>query len=175
MSFENRVACLHTIKRLGYEVGSGVLIGLPGQSLEALARDLLFLRDLGADMVGMGPFIPHAQTPLGACATGSVETTLRMMALTRLLLPGAHIVATTALGTLDPLGRERGLQAGGDVVMPNVTPQCYRALYEIYPSKICIDETAVKCRGCIAGRIAGIGREVATTRGRATRLAGNAP
>lgn len=171
MSFQRRVDCLQAVKRLGYEVGSGVLVGLPGQSVATLAGDLLFLADLEADMVGMGPFIPHPRTPLAECAGGTVETTLRMMALARLLLPGAHLVATTALGSLDPAtGRERGLQAGGNVVMPNVTPQQYRALYEIYPSKICIDETPEKCRGCIAGRILSIGREVGATRGSATRL-----
>lgn len=171
MSFANRLACLLAIKRLGYEVGSGVLIGLPGQSVETLAHDLLFLTDLGADMVGMGPFIPHPQTPLCDCDQGTVAMTLRMVALARLLLPEAHIVATTALGTLDPLGRERGLQAGANVVMPNVTPQQYRALYEIYPSKICIDETPEKCRGCIEGRIRGIGRGIACDRGTAVRRA----
>jgi biotin synthase len=170
MSFERRVECLRSIKRLGYEVGSGVLVGLPGQTLEMLGHDLLFLQGLGADMVGMGPFIPHPQTPLAQCAVGSVDVTLRMMALARLLLPHAHIVATTALGTLDPLGRERGLEAGGNVMMPNVTPQEYRALYEIYPAKICIAETPEKCRGCIEGRILSTGRFFSRDRGSALRL-----
>jgi len=167
MSFDNRVACLHTLRRLGYQLGSGVLIGLPGQSLETLARDLLFLRDLETDMVGMGPFIPHDATPLAGSETGRVELTIRMMAACRLLLPRAHIVATTALGTLAPLGREWGLQAGGNVAMPNVTPQRHRALYEIYPSKICINEEGSHCRGCIEARINSIGRHMATDYGHA--------
>lgn len=169
MSYTDRCTCLKEIRKLGYELGSGVLVGLPGQTVDMLAQDLLFLKELNADMVGIGPLIPHPQTPLAQCETGSVEMTLRMMALTRLLLPKAHIVATTALGTLDPLGRERGLAAGGNVVMPNVTPQKYRALYEIYPSKICIDETPEKCRGCIEARICSVGRNASVNRGKAIR------
>ena len=152
MSFAHRVACLRALRGLDYEVGSGVLVGLPGQTLETLARDLLFLVEHRADMVGIGPFIPHPATPLADSAGGTVDLTLRMMALTRLLLPRAHIVSTTALGSMDPLGRERGLQSGGNVVMPNVTPCHYRAFYEIYPSKICLSESAEQCRGCIARR-----------------------
>ena len=169
MSFNNRVRSLHILRELGYQVGSGVLLGLPGQTVGMLANDLAFLAEFQPDMLGFGPFIPHPQTPLAAEAPGNVDMTLRMTALSRLLIPDAYIVATTALGTLDPAGREKGLQAGANVVMPNVTPRQYRALYEIYPNKICIDESAEKCRGCIAARIASIGRRLAADHGHATR------
>jgi biotin synthase len=167
MSFDNRLACLRALRDLGYQVGSGVLVGLPGQTLQMLAEDLRFMGEFRPDMVGYGPLIPHDQTPLASSPKGSVDVTLRMMAITRLLLPQAYIVSTTALGTLDPLGREKGLQVGGNVVMPNVTPQRYRAFYEIYPDKICIDESAEKCRGCIELRVRSIGRHIATDPGHA--------
>jgi biotin synthase len=167
MSFDNRLRCLRDLRDLGYQVGSGVLVGLPGQTHRMLAEDLIFLRDLKADMVGMGPFIPHQQTPLAAAPPGSVELTLRMMALTRLLLPRAHVVATTALGTADPRGRERGLQAGCNVLMPNCTPRQYRALYEIYPNKGCVHEDPTECRECLQERLRGIGRRIAEDQGHA--------
>lgn len=167
MSFDNRLRCLRDLRELGFQVGSGVLVGLPDQTPRMLAEDLLFLRDLKADMVGMGPFIPHEQTPLAEVAQGSVDTVLRMMALTRLLLPECYVVSTTALGTLDPQGRERGLLAGGNVMMPNCTPRKYRAMYEIYPNKICLDEEPQQCRGCLTGRIQSIGREIAEDQGNA--------
>lgn len=167
MSYNRRVECLRTLHELGYQVGSGVLVGLPGQTLRHLAEDLLFLRDLPAHMVGIGPFIPHHETPLADAGAGSVPTVLRMIALTRLLLPDANVVATTALGTADPLGREKGLQAGANILMPNVTPREFRALYEIYPDKICTDEEPEQCQGCMAARIRSIGREVAPGPGHA--------
>ncbi|MEN6305067.1 MAG: [FeFe] hydrogenase H-cluster radical SAM maturase HydE [Armatimonadia bacterium] len=170
MSFGNRLRCLQTLKALGYQLGSGILIGLPGQTPLLLAKDLLFLRDLQPDMVGMGPFISHPQTPLAHHPGGALDLTLRMMALARLLLPGCHLVATTALGSLDPLGRERGLQVGANVLMPNATPRQYRADYEIYPNKICLDEEPEHCRGCIERRLNTIGRHVASGLGHATRL-----
>ncbi|NPV48474.1 MAG: [FeFe] hydrogenase H-cluster radical SAM maturase HydE [Armatimonadetes bacterium] len=169
MSFDHRLACLGALRELDYQVGSGVLVGLPGQTLEMLARDLLFLRDLPADMVGLGPFIPHPGTPLAQAEAGRVPTVLRMVALTRLLLPDSHVVATTALGSADPLGREKALQAGANVMMPNVTPRAFRALYEIYPDKICTDEEPEHCRGCMAARIASLGRTIATGHGDAPR------
>lgn len=161
MSFDNRVRCLRDLKDLGYQVGSGLLLGLPGQTAEDHARDLLFLRDLGADMVGMGPFIPHPDTPLADAPPCGVPLVLRMIALARLLLPKAYIVATTALGTIDPMGREKGLQVGADVMMPNVTPRQFRASYEIYPDKICVGEEPTQCRGCTERRLQAIGRHIA--------------
>ncbi len=172
MSFARRLRRLHDRRELGYQVGSGLLVGLPRQTTALLARDLLFLRDLEPDMVGLGPFIPHPQTPLAEAPRCEVGLVLRMMALARLLLPQCHLVATTALGSIDPLGREKGLQAGANVMMPNATPQAYRAAYEIYPGKICLDEQPEHCRGCLEGRLRSLGRHVATGPGHALRVGG---
>lgn len=169
MSFENRYRCLRDLQALGYQVGSGILVGLPGQTPDLLARDLLFLQELQPDMVGLGPFIPHPGTPLAEAPQCSVELVLRMMALARLLLPRSHLVATTALGTIDPQGRERGLQVGANVMMPNCTPRQYRASYEIYPNKICLDEEPEHCRTCIEARLQSIGRHIADGYGHALR------
>jgi biotin synthase len=166
---EGRKACLLTLKRLGYQLGSGVMVGLPGQTPAALARDVLWLRDLGAEMIGVGPFIPHPETPLADAAGGTFDQALRLVAVLRLVFPYAHIPATTAMASLDPLGREKALQAGANVVMPAVTPTDRRALYALYPGKICLDDNARKCRGCIEARIRGIGRTVAIGPGHVIR------
>jgi len=134
-SFENRRQCLLWLKELGYETGAGNLIGLPGQSVSDLAEDLLYLRDLRADMVGIGPFIAHPDTPLAGMPGGTGEMTLKAVSLTRLLLPPANIPATTALGVLEQDGRKRALQAGANVVMLDFTPEIYRRHYDIYPGK----------------------------------------
>lgn len=166
MSFDNRVRCLHDLKELGYEVGSGSLVGLPGQTVESLADDLLFFKQLPVDMAGIGPFIPHPHTPLGQEKTdGHFELSLKMMALMRLLLPDINIPATTAMETLHPQGRLRALQCGANVVMPNVTEGDYRKQYELYPGKICTGESAAQCRGCIQAKIESIGRFVAPGKG----------
>ena len=166
---EKRKTCLRTLKRLGYQLGSGVMIGLPGQTWTMLARDILWLRELGAEMLGIGPFIPHPETPLAAEAGGTLEQALRLVAVLRLVFPYAHIPATTAMISLDPLGREKALQAGANVVMPAVTPTEIRPLYALYPGKVCLDDNAHKCRGCIEGRIGSIGRTVATGPGHVLR------
>lgn len=166
---EERKACLHTLKRLGYQLGSGVMVGLPGQTPAALARDVLWLRGLGAEMIGVGPFIPHPETPLAGAAGGTFDQGLRLVAVLRLVFPSAHIPATTAMASLDPLGREKALQAGANVVMPAVTPTERRPLYALYPGKICLDDNARKCRGCIEARIRAIGRTVATGPGHVIR------
>lgn len=169
MSFDHRVQCLQVLRDLGYQVGSGILVGLPGQTPQLLAEDLLFLQRLQPDMVGLGPFIPHPDTPLGDTAQGSLETVLRVLALARLVLPDCYLVATTALGSIDPQGREKGLQAGANVLMPNATPQRVRADYAIYPNKICLDEEPQHCRVCIERRLESVGRCVATGYGHARR------
>ncbi|MFW6274008.1 MAG: [FeFe] hydrogenase H-cluster radical SAM maturase HydE, partial [Halanaerobium sp.] len=133
MSFENRIESLKFLKKIGYQIGSGVIIDLPEQTPEILAEDLLLCQDLELDMIGSGPFIPHQQTPLKDSKTGTVEMTLKFTALSRLLLPLAHIPATTALGTIDDQGRQKALMAGANVVMPNVTDSKYREQYQIYP------------------------------------------
>lgn len=165
MDFDNRVRCLEDLGRLGYEVGTGCLVGLPNQTIESLADDILFFKEINADMVGIGPFIPHPHTPLKDSATGSFTLALKVMALTRILLKDINIPATTAMETLNPNGRIIALQSGANVVMPNVTTTEYRAKYEIYPNKICINENPDKCKGCISAKIQSIGRTVSTSFG----------
>ena len=165
MDFYNRVRCLKDLGRLGYEVGTGCLVGLPNQTIESLADDILFFKEINADMVGIGPFIPHPHTPLKDSATGSFTLALKVMALTRILLKDINIPATTAMETLNPNGRIIALQSGANVVMPNVTTTEYRAKYEIYPNKICINENPDKCKGCISAKIQSIGRSVSTSFG----------
>ena len=165
MDFDNRVRCLENLGRLGYEVGTGCLVGLPNQTIESLADDILFFKEINADMVGIGPFIPHPHTPLKDSATGSFTLALKVMALTRILLKDINIPATTAMETLNPNGRIIALQSGANVVMPNVTTTEYRAKYEIYPNKICINENPDKCKGCISAKIQSIGRTISTSFG----------
>lgn len=162
MSFENRLRCLRDLKDIGYELGTGCLVGLPNQTMEDLANDILFFKSIDADMVGLGPFIPNVDTPLAQEKGGAFTVSIKVMAITRLLLPDANIPATTAMETLDKNGRIIALQSGANVVMPNVTEGEYRELYMLYPGKICINDTPKHCRGCITGKIQGIGRHVAT-------------
>ena len=164
-NFENRKKCLEDLKTLGYEVGTGCLVGLPGQTTESLANDILFFKDIDADMVGIGPFISHPQTPLKDAQNGSFELALKVMALTRILLKNINIPATTAMETLNPNGRIIALQSGANVVMPNVTASEYRKKYELYPNKICIHENGDKCRHCIENKIKSIGRTISTEQG----------
>lgn len=165
MDFDNRLRCLKDLKTLGYEVGTGCLVGLPEQSIDSLADDILFFKEIDADMVGIGPFIPHPHTPLKDASNGSFILALKVMALTRILLPDINIPATTAMETLNPNGRIIALKSGANVVMPNVTTTEYRAKYEIYPNKICINENPDKCRECISAKIKSIGRTVSTSYG----------
>lgn len=172
----DRLAILGRLSALGYEVGSGILVGIPGQTFESLASDILLFRDMALDMIGIGPYIPHPATPLGKGLFPSApegeqvaadeETTTKVIALSRLVRPDSNIPSTTALATLEPSwGRERGLLRGANVVMPNVTPPAYRALYEIYPGKACVSETAEECGSCLPNRIRMIGRVPGTGRG----------
>lgn len=160
MSLDNRLRCLEDIKSLGYEVGTGSLIGLPGQTLASIAEDILFFKKIDADMIGIGPFIPNQDTPLALAKGGTFEMARRVVAIVRLLLPDANIPATTAMETLNKEGRIIGLKSGANVVMPNVTEGEYRKLYALYPGKICINDTPLHCRGCITGKITGIGRKI---------------
>ncbi|MDY4841778.1 MAG: [FeFe] hydrogenase H-cluster radical SAM maturase HydE [Alphaproteobacteria bacterium] len=162
MSWQKRYECLLIIKELGYELGSGIMVGLPEQTLESIADDLLFLQDLGVDMAGIGPFIPHPDTPLAQEKGGTLHLALRTMAVMRLLLPDINIPATTAMESLHPQGRIMALQGGANVVMPNVTEGEYRRLYELYPGKICVNDTPVHCRSCIGIKIMSIGRTIGT-------------
>ncbi|HSK09534.1 MAG TPA: [FeFe] hydrogenase H-cluster radical SAM maturase HydE [Vicinamibacterales bacterium] len=169
----DRLQQLRRMREIGYEIGSGVMVGIPGQTWTILARDICTFRDLDIDMIGVGPFLPSPATPLGGAAAARFRapeadqvpndelTTLKVVALTRLVCPEANLPSTTALATIDPArGRELGLARGANIVMPNVTPPHYRVLYEIYPGKACIHETAQVCHGCMERRILSIGRRL---------------
>ena len=162
MSFENRLRCLQDLKELGYEVGTGILVGLPGQTLRSIAKDILFFKKLGADMIGLGPFIPNPDTPLKNAPQPVLEPALKVMALTRLLLPDINIPATTAMETIETNGRLRALQSGANVVMPNITEGEARSNYALYPGKACAGENPSKCRHCLEAKLQSIGRSVST-------------
>jgi biotin synthase len=213
----DRLSLLRRLQTLGFETGSGIMVGIPGQSYRSVANDLLLFRQFDLDMIGIGPYIPHPQTPLGQISLsggnfdhavknfpatsnrhpertregsgfgvqrqipreyvqnnnerltqipGDELMVYRLVALTRLLCPEANIPATTALATINrTAGRELGLMRGANVIMPNLTPVKYRALYEIYPDKACVSETATQCNGCLRSRINSIGRVVGNTKG----------
>ena len=165
MSWEARRACLASLRALGYEVGTGSLVGLPGQSVESLARDILFFQELDADMVGIGPFIPNGDTPLGEAAAGDIHLTRRMVSLLRLLLPEANIPATTAMETLERGARSLILRSGANVVMPNVTEGDFRRKYALYPGKACVKDKPEHCRACLGAQLSAIGRFVAEDAG----------
>lgn len=168
----DRIAMLKRLRELGYEAGSGVMVGIPGQTYENLADDILTFASLDLDMIGIGPYLSHPETPLGQAqwvrqiepadqVPDTEVMTYKAVALTRLMCPQANIPSTTALATINKAqGRELGLMRGANIVMPNLTPTKYRALYEIYPAKACVDETAAQCRGCLHARIHSIGRTV---------------
>jgi len=173
----DRLALLETLRELGYEVGSGVMIGIPGQTYDDLARDVALFAKLDLDMIGSGPYLAHPGTPLGSGELGGAAadddqvpadelTAYQVIALTRLVCPRANVPSTTALATLNTVdGRELGLARGANVVMPNLTPPRYRTWYEIYPGKACVHETAERCQACLRERIEAIGRSVGTGRG----------
>ena len=165
MSFDNRMHCLETLKRIGYQVGCGFMVGSPFQTVETLYKDLQFIRSFQPHMVGIGPFIPAHDTPFAAQPQGSVETTLRLLSIIRLLHPHVLLPATTALGTLHPMGRERGILAGANVVMPNLSPTEHRKDYAIYDNKICTGDEAAECRNCTEYRMRAIGYETVVSRG----------
>lgn len=163
--FHKRIECLHILEELDYQVGSGFMVGLPGETTEILADNLLLLQKLDLDMAGIGPFLPNSDTSLADSQGGTLVNSLKAVAIARLLLRNAHIPATTAMGSLDPKGREKALQAGANVVMPNVTPEEFREMYQLYPNKICLRDDPAHCRKCITGKIQGLGRSVSTEHG----------
>ncbi len=165
MSWEARRNCLASLRRLGYEVGTGSLVGLPGQTMESLARDILFFQALDADMVGIGPFVPNGDTPLGGAAPGDIHLVRRMVSLIRLLLPEANIPATTAMETVERGARKLMLASGANVVMPNVTEGDYRRRYALYPGKACVADTPEGCCSCLGEMLEGMGRFVARDAG----------
>jgi biotin synthase len=165
LSLAERKQCLYNLKEIGFQVGAGFMVGSPYQTNENLVEDLLFLKELQPHMVGIGPFIPHKETTFKDEKQGSLEMTVLMLALTRLLLPKVLLPATTALGTIHPLGREFGIKAGANVVMPNLSPRNVREKYALYDNKICTGDEAAECRQCIEKRINSAGFEVDLTRG----------
>jgi biotin synthase len=165
MSFEKRIGMLWELKELGYQVGCGFMVGSPGQTPECIADDLAFIKALEPQMVGIGPFIPHKDTPFRREPQGSLKLTLALLSILRLMLPKALIPATTALGTIDPRGREKGILAGANVVMPNLSPVGVRKKYMLYDNKICTGEEAAECRHCLQSRMKRIGCEIVVSRG----------
>ncbi|MBQ7848842.1 MAG: [Clostridia bacterium] len=165
MSFDNRMRCLHDLKELGYQVGCGFMVGSPGQTARELAQDLTFVGRFQPDMCGVGPFIPQRDTPLGAEPAGTLELTCYLLSILRLIRPNLLLPATTALGSIHPYGREMGIQAGANVVMPNLSPASVRKKYALYDNKLTDGAEAAQCRQELAARMAAIGYEVVTDRG----------
>lgn len=165
MTLLTRLKCLESLRSLGYQVGTGMMVGSPGQDLRCLLSDLRFIRQFRPEMVGIGPFIPHPATPLGHYPAGSVDTTLRLISIIRLMLPSANIPATTALATLAPDGRRRGILAGANVVMPNISPARVRADYALYSGKACLGAEAAEGLALLADDLNLIGRSIDFSRG----------
>ena len=165
MSLDNRIRCLYDLKDIGYAVGAGMMVGPPHQTTAHLVEDLRFLEKLGPHMIGIGPFLTHRDTPFAAEPNGSLSMTLRLLAVLRLMFPRALIPATTALGTIHPKGREMGLKAGANVIMPNLSPVGVRKKYELYENKICTGEEAAECRVCLDRRVESAGYRVVVDRG----------
>ena len=165
MSLANRMKCLYNLKELGYQVGAGFMVGSPGQTLDCLAEDMVFLQELKPQMVGIGPFIPHHDTDFANEPAGSVDLTLFLLSVIRIMLPKVLLPATTALGTMDPRGREKGLAVGANVVMPNLSPVMNRKKYDLYDNKICTGEEAAECRGCLGRRVESVGYHLVNERG----------
>lgn len=164
-TYGHRMECLRSLKQIGYQTGCGFMVGSPFQDTEALIADMRFLREFQPHMVGIGPFIPHHGTPFADYPGGTLELTLTMVALTRLVLPGALIPATTALGTIHPQGRELGLKAGANVVMPNLSPAAVRKQYSLYDNKICTEEEAAEHVDYLSQRVAAVGYQIMVDRG----------
>lgn len=162
MSLENRKRCLFDLKRIGFQVGAGLMVGAPYQKPEHLIEDIRFLQELRPDMIGIGPYLRHADTPFSEHSDGSMQVTLRLIAILRLMFPYALIPSTTALGTIDPQGRELGLKAGANVVMPNLSPAEVRDKYELYDNKICTGEESAQCRSCLENRVLSAGYRIVT-------------
>ncbi len=165
MSYENRMKCLRDLRELGYQVGCGFMVGSPYQDSRNIAQDLKFIEDFKPDMCGIGPFIPHKDTPFHDMPAGTVELTCYLLSVIRLIHPPVLLPATTALGTIDPLGREKGIMSGANVVMPNLSPVSVRKKYELYDGKICTGEESAQCRECLSNRMRKIGYEIVTSRG----------
>lgn len=165
MSFARRMECLRDLKEIGYQVGCGFMVGSPGQTPKTLAKDLKFIEEFQPDMCGIGPFIPHRDTPFRDCPPGDVALTCYLLSIIRLISPAILLPATTALGTIHPTGREMGVRAGANVVMPNLSPVAVRKKYALYDNKICTGEESAQCRGCLSARMESVGYSLVTHRG----------
>lgn len=165
MSWDDRMECLKYLKELGYQTGAGIMVGSPYQTMECIAEDMLFFESFKPEMIGIGPFLPHKDTPFRDEPKGSYELTLFLLSLCRILLPDVLLPATTALGTIRPNGREEGVKAGANVIMPNLSPTAVRKKYMLYDNKICTGDESAQCRGCLEMRMKSIGYEVAVSRG----------
>lgn len=171
MSCTNRMNCLQTLRELGYSVGCGFMVGSPYQTTKTLAQDLQFIERFRPEMCGIGPFIPHKDTPFRDCPAGTLEMTCYLLSIIRLIYPPVLLPATTALGTIDPMGREKGILSGANVVMPNLSPVNVRKKYELYDNKICTGEESAQCRDCLNRRMKAVGYEIVTCRGDIIRKA----
>ena len=165
VTLERRLQAIKDLRDEGFETGSGYMVGLPGETEEIRINNALLCRELALDMIGIGPFIPHPDTPLNGAHKHGLELTLRAVALVRLLLPESNIPATTAAGSIDDNGREAVLNAGANVLMPNMTPVAHKKDYLLYPGKICLDEDGLACIGCLKGRVGSIGKKIVLERG----------
>ena len=165
MSWEHRMKCLEQLKELGYQTGAGIMVGSPYQTVECIAEDMLFFEKFKPEMIGIGPFLPHKDTPFKDEPKGSYELTLFLLSLCRILLPRVLLPATTALGTIHPLGREEGVKAGANVIMPNLSPTEVRKKYMLYDGKICTEDSTDACKSCVQARMKRIGYEVEISRG----------
>lgn len=165
MSLGNRKRCLKDLKEIGFQTGCGFMVGSPFQTSETLADDMLFIKELDPEMVGIGPFIPQKNTPFGDEKAGTKELTLFLLSLIRILKPSVNLPSTTALGTIAPNGREEGILAGANVIMPNLSPVDVRKKYLLYDNKICTGEEAAECKGCLERRMESIGYEIVVDRG----------
>lgn len=164
-SFDNRMRCLRVLREIGYQVGCGFMVGSPGQTAQTLAQDLKFIETFRPEMCGVGPFLPHHDTPFRAQPPGSAALTCYLLSILRLMQPNLLLPATTALGTIDPRGREKGVLAGANVLMPNLSPTTVRKKYELYDNKIGTGEESAQCVGCLATRMRAIGFETVVDRG----------
>ena len=165
MSYDNRMKCLHELRELEYAVGCGFMVGSPYQTVKDIARDLKFIEEFRPEMCGIGPFIPHKDTPFHDYPSGTLELTCYLLSVIRLIYPPVLLPATTALGTINPVGREMGIMSGANVVMPNLSPVGVRKKYALYDNKICTGEESAQCRECLNNRMRKIGYEIVTSRG----------
>jgi biotin synthase len=165
MSGAERKMCLYNLKKIGFQVGCGIMLHSPGQTDDNILEDLYWMKEFEPHMVGIGPFISHKDTPFKDEASGGLDQTLRVLAILRLMLPKVLLPATTALGTIHPRGRELGILAGANVVMPNLSPAGVRKKYMLYDGKICTGDEAAECRRCMEARIRSVGYEVKVSRG----------